>query len=106
MRRGVRRDEIGVRRFQLEQLPEHPVVLGIRDGRRVKHVIAVAMCLDVAPKRLGALARLLRDSHQEKRRSASAPPVAMPRSSMLPCTPSSRAPISSNAAVSTGSPFL
>src|SRR5205823_5919789 len=98
LRRGVRCDEIGMRRLQLKQLLKHPVVLGIRDGRRVEHVVAVAMRLDVAPKRLGALARLPRKRHQEKSRSASAPPGAMPRAAMLPCTAWSCAPIASNAA--------
>src|SRR5437879_6881212 len=92
-----------MRRLQLEQLPEHLVVLGIRDRRRVQDVIAVAMRLDVAPKRLSALPRLLRDRHQEKSRSASVPPGAMPRASILPCTAWSCAPIASKAAGPTGS---
>src|SRR5258708_15673477 len=84
--RRIRRNKRRIGRLQFKQLLEQLVVLGIRDGRRVNHVIAVAMRLDVAPKRLSALARLLRDHHQEKSRSASAPPGAMPRASMLPCT--------------------
>ena len=72
--------------LQFNQLPEQLIVRCIRDGRRIKHVVAVVVGLDVAAKRLRALARLLRDSHQEKSRSASAPPGAMPRASMLPCT--------------------
>ena len=72
--------------LQFNQLPEQLIVLCIRDGRRIKHVVAVVVGLDVAAKRLRALARLLRDGHQEKSRSASAPPGVMPRASMLPCT--------------------
>src|SRR4029077_7566021 len=84
--------------LQFKQLPEQLVVLGVGNGRRVKHVVAIVVGLDVAAKRLRASAGPVRHPHQEKNRSASAPPGAIPPASMLLCIARSCVPIASNAA--------
>jgi hypothetical protein len=48
----VGRRELGVLRFEVHQLAEQPVVLGIADGRRIEHVVAVVRFLERRTQRL------------------------------------------------------
>jgi hypothetical protein len=61
--RRIGRDELGVRRLQLVQLPEEQVVLPIGHRRCVEDVVPVVGILEQGPKLRGAGGRI-RDGHR------------------------------------------
>ena len=76
--RRVRRQQFGILLLQPLQFAEQLVVLGIRDGRRIKYVIGVVVALDLAAQFPRALGSKRRRGHQEKSRSACAEPAGIP----------------------------
>ena len=77
-RRRVRRQQFGILLLQPLQFAEQLVVLGIRNGRRVKYVIGVVVALDLGAQFPRALGSKCRRGHQENRRNACAEPAGRP----------------------------
>jgi hypothetical protein len=82
----VRRREIRILGLERLQLAEERVEVGVGDRRRVEHVVAVVVRLDVLAEPSRALHRLPGRGHagQENRRCAAGLPAGMPRASIWP----------------------
>ena len=57
LRRRVRGLQLGVRGFEVHELAEETVVLGVGDLRRVEHVVLARVVLELGAERLRSLAR-------------------------------------------------
>ncbi len=58
LRRGVGGLQLGVRRLEVDELAEEPVVLGVGDLRGVEHVVLARVVLELGAQRLRPLGRL------------------------------------------------
>ena len=83
LRRRIRRDELGILRFERLELAKQRVVLRVGDERRVERVVLVVVPLDLLAQRCQRARRASRGTRHENRRSARSLPGGMPRASIL-----------------------